>query len=276
MCAMKKRRKSSRKKSVKRLSIELLVLCLLLAVAAYLGTRDTRTAKAPSSTSVAQAEKRRAPAVKQEKREPVKAQKAEARPAPKAVAKAQDARPAKAAEQRTAKKQEAPRKEETRKEEARKEEKRTAPAEAAKTYRLLYAADGDSFELADEKDRKLRVRLYGVDAPEGRQKFGKESRANLISMLKGQRVSLKTMYTDNYQRAVAIVYLVRNGRADELSINQRQVQAGMAWVYDYYCTSSICNTWKLEEAMAQKERLGLWKDGDPTPPWLWRRANPRN
>lgn len=258
MSAMKKRRKSSRKKSAKRISIELLVLCLLLAVAAYLGMGDQKTDKRPSQTSTAQAEKRRAPAVKQEKREAVKTQKAEDRPAPRAASKPQEA-PRKEAQERK----------------AAKEETRSSSPSDGKDYRLLYAADGDSFELADEKGRKVRVRLYGVDAPEGRQRFGKESRANLISMMKGQKIRLKTMYTDNYQRAVSIVHLVRNGRTDELSVNQRQIQAGMAWVYDYYCTSSICNTWKLEEAMAQKERLGLWKDGDPTPPWLWRRANRR-
>ena len=83
------------------------------------------------------------------------------------------------------------------------------------------------------------------------------------------------MYKDNDQRTVAIVYISRNGKADELSINQRQVQAGMAWVYDFYCTSSVCNTWKLEEAMAQKQKLGLWSDSNPVPPWQWRRSNPR-
>ena len=83
------------------------------------------------------------------------------------------------------------------------------------------------------------------------------------------------MYKDNHQRSVAIVYYSQNGKPDELSINQRQVQAGMAWVYDYFCTSAVCNTWKLEEAMAQKAKLGLWRDSNPVPPWQWRRANPR-
>ena len=142
-------------------------------------------------------------------------------------------------------------------------------------YRLSYASDGDSFELVDAKDRKLRVRLYGVDAPEGRQSYGSKSRSHLMKLMQGQKLLVRTMYKDNYQRTVAIVYISRNGKADELSINQRQVQAGMAWVYDFYCTSSVCNTWKLEEAMAQKQKLGLWSDSNPVPPWQWRRSNPR-
>ena len=144
-----------------------------------------------------------------------------------------------------------------------------------KTYRLSRASDGDSFELKDENNRKVRVRLYGIDAPESNQRFGRESREHLQSLMKGRNLRLKTMYLDNYQRSVAVVYLSDKDGIDELSINQRQVQAGMAWVYDYFCTSDFCNTWKLEEAMAQKQKIGLWKDPSPTPPWQWRRSHPR-
>ena len=138
-------------------------------------------------------------------------------------------------------------------------------------YRLVRAADGDSFELKDEKNRRVRVRLYGVDAPEGNQRFGRESREHLLGLLKNRTLRLKTLFKDSYQRLVAIVYLSNKGSVDELSINQRQVQSGLAWVYDYFCTSDICNTWKLEEAMARKQKLGLWEDPSPVPPWEWRR-----
>lgn len=150
---------------------------------------------------------------------------------------------------------------------------KSAPVADDREYRLVRAADGDSFELRDEKNRTVRVRLYGIDAPESSQRFGKQSREHLIKLIKGRPLRLKTMYLDNYKRAVSIVYLINGNDIDELSVNQRQVQAGMAWVYDYFCTSDICRTWKVEEAMARKEKLGLWKDTDPTPPWQWRRTH---
>lgn len=152
---------------------------------------------------------------------------------------------------------------------------KSAPVADGREYRLVRAADGDSFELRDEKNRTVRVRLYGIDAPESSQRFGKQSREHLIKLIKGRPLRLKTMYLDNYKRSVSIVYLLKENDIDELSVNQRQVQAGMAWVYDYFCTSDICRTWKVEEAMARKEKLGLWKDADPTPPWQWRRTHKR-
>lgn len=158
---------------------------------------------------------------------------------------------------------------------------RAASAEKASSvsddgeYRLVHAADGDSFELRDGQGQKKRVRLYGIDAPESAQRFGRQSREHLTKLIENRPLRLKAMYLDNYKRTVAIVYLVDESGMDEVSVNQRQIQAGMAWVYDYFCTSDICRTWKVEEAMARKEKLGLWKDDDPTPPWQWRRSHKR-
>ena len=214
-----KKKKSSKKKgrSTTRFCLEILALCALLVVAAYVGNWG-KSSPQPSRPAVAKVEKKqeaKAPAAK-------------------------------------------------------------ASAELDKTeYRLASLADGDSFELEDAKKRKVKVRLYGIDAPEGKQAFGNVSRNNLRKLLEGKKLLLRTMYKDDYKRSVAIVYYSQNGKPDELSINQLQVQAGMAWVYDSFCTSSVCNTWKLEEAMAQKARLGLWRDDSPTPPWKWRKANPR-
>lgn len=214
-----KRKKSSKKKgrSATRFGLEILALCALLVVAAYVGNWG-KSSSQPSRPAVTKVEKK------------------------------QEAK-------RTAAK---------------------ATAELDKTeYRLANLADGDSFELEDTKKRKVKVRLYGVDAPEGKQPFGNVSRNNLRKLLEGKKLLIRTMYKDDYKRSVAIVYYSQNGKPDELSINQLQVQAGMAWVYDHFCTSSVCNTWKLEEAMAQKARLGLWRDDGPIPPWQWRRSNPR-
>ncbi|MBP3731536.1 MAG: thermonuclease family protein [Mailhella sp.] len=143
-------------------------------------------------------------------------------------------------------------------------------ADSDEEYSVVRVDDGDSLELADRQNRRFRVRLYGIDAPEGKQSFGHESRSNMQRLTKGKKVLLKRMYTDNYQRTVAIVFLSAGGKADALSLNERQVQDGMAWVYDFFCTSSECNTWKFEEAMAKNRKIGLWKNPSPIPPWQWR------
>lgn len=260
---MKKSRKrsSSRKssKTARRWGIEIVVLCLLLLVAAYVG-HDSGDKPARPVQTAEKAEKRK-PAVQAAKKQetPKPAVKKE-QPEKKQTAKPE---PARKAETKAPAKQEMP------------SRTSASPAPTAQEYQLVHASDGDSFELQDSRKRKIRVRLYGIDAPESSQAWGRESRAHLLKILKGRKVIIKTMYQDDYKRSVAMVYLSNSGRPDELSINQRQVQAGMAWVYDYYCKNAVCNTWKLEEAMARKQKLGLWKDRNPTPPWQWRRSNSR-
>ena len=226
MAARKKKTTRKKGRSATRFGLEILAVCILLVVAAYVGNWGKSTSPTPRPAVSSKVEK------KQERKH--SAEKSAKTAAEKSV-----------------------------------------PALDKNEYRLAYLADGDSFELEDSRKRKIKVRLYGVDAPEGRQAFGNASRNHLRKMLDGKKLLIRSMYKDNHQRTVAIVYFSQNGKADELSINQRQVQAGMAWVYDYFCTNSVCNTWKLEEAMAQKQKLGLWSDSNPVPPWQWRRANPR-
>ena len=226
---MAAKRKSSRKKgrSATRFGLEILAICILLVVAAYVGNWGKSTAPSPRPAATSKVEK------KQEVRLPTE----------KSVKAASAGK--------------------------------SGPVLDKNEYRLARLSDGDSFVLEDSRKRTVKVRLYGVDAPEGKQSFGNVSRNHLKRLLEGKKLLIRTMYKDNHQRSVAIVYYSQNGKPDELSINQRQVQAGMAWVYDYFCTSAVCNTWKLEEAMAQKAKLGLWRDSNPVPPWQWRRANPR-
>ena len=230
-----KKKKSSRRKgrSATRFGLEILAICILLVIAAYVGNWGKSASQSSRPVAAAKAEKKQDVRNSDTKRSAEKSVQADAAG-------------------------------------------KSAPALDKNEYRLAQISDGDSFVLEDAQKRQVKVRLYGVDAPEGGQSFGGISRSHLKKLLKGQKLLLRVMYKDNYQRSVAIVYLSQNGKPDELSINQRQVQAGMAWVYDYFCTSAICNTWKLEEAMAQKQKLGLWRDANPMPPWQWRRANPRN
>ncbi len=143
----------------------------------------------------------------------------------------------------------------------------------AAVYRLARLFDGDSFELADSAGRKLNVRLYGIDAPGRKQNFGEASSRHLLSLMKGHTFCMQVFSRDQYNRHVAVVYRVENGKIDDISLNQHQIRSGMAWVYDHFCTGNFCKAWKKEETLARRQRLGLWKDASPVPPWKWRRAH---
>jgi endonuclease YncB( thermonuclease family) len=94
--------------------------------------------------------------------------------------------------------------------------------------------DGDTVLLTTREESRLKVRLYGIDAPETRkpdkpgQPFGDISKRTLMYKIMGRRVSAEIMDIDQYKRAVAII------RYEGKDINREMVAEGMAWAYRQY------------------------------------------
>lgn len=68
-------------------------------------------------------------------------------------------------------------------------------------------SDGDTFTLLMEKSKTVRVRLYGVDAPEKAQDFGTQAKQKLSELIFSKQVHVEKRNTDRYGRLVSIVYI---------------------------------------------------------------------
>jgi micrococcal nuclease len=81
-------------------------------------------------------------------------------------------------------------------------------------------ADGDTVTVMTNEGTKLKVRLYGIDAPETKkmnhktgvvskpgQPYGEEAYRALENKLLGKRVKVVIMDVDRYRRMVGILYL---------------------------------------------------------------------
>lgn len=134
---------------------------------------------------------------------------------------------------------------------------------------VLEVYDGDTVAVtpAGVQDCPLHVRLYGIDAPEMGQGGGKAARDFLAALLpEGAAVEVIPLDKDKYGRVVGL--LIREGKA----VNAQMVEAGHAWVYKKYCRAGkLCRQWRKTQNAAQRERRGLWADGDAVPPWMWRK-----
>ena len=154
--------------------------------------------------------------------------------------------------------------------------KKQAPAqkapEKAKTKDTVFEAtvirvsDGDTITVQNADYEQIRVRLYGIDAPENKQPGGAEATAFLMS-LQGQTVKVTEMDTDRYSRMVAVIE--HGGK----SVNLDLVAKGHAWHYPQYCkVQPICEQIKIAEDQAREAKRGLWWAGDnPIAPWVWRK-----
>lgn len=131
----------------------------------------------------------------------------------------------------------------------------------AREYFVSKVMDGDTIQVRNGK-KKLKIRLYGIDAPETSQNFGAYCTKVLSSRVIGRNVDLKFKGKDKYKRHIAIVYL------DDVDINRYMVQEGCAWAYSYYT-----NMYKSDELKAKQELKGLWIDKNAQNPYEWRKKH---
>jgi endonuclease YncB( thermonuclease family) len=126
--------------------------------------------------------------------------------------------------------------------------------------------------LATPEDSKLKVRLYGIDAPETRkpdrpgQRYGDISKRTLMYKIMGRRVTAEIVDIDQYHRAVAVI------RYEGRDINHEMVADGMAWAYRQYLHGAYEAQYTGSEARARLRRIGLWRDPNPQPPWDFRKV----
>ena len=142
----------------------------------------------------------------------------------------------------------------------------------------IKVADGDTFKLETAEGTKLKVRLYGIDAPETEkankktgkvskpgQPYGNEAYRALESKILDKQVKVDIMAIDRYKRMVGIVYL------DSRNVNLEMVKEGWAWAYREYLDRPYASEYLDAEKEARNNRLGLWKQGNPQPPWEFRK-----
>ncbi|MCR2095531.1 thermonuclease family protein [Campylobacter upsaliensis] len=136
------------------------------------------------------------------------------------------------------------------------------------TGKVSKVIDGDTIELLAKTSKenpynhitKLKIRLYGIDAPELKQAYGKEAKEYLSALVLKQEVSLIIENKDKYDRFVGTLFL--KGQ----DINKEMVKNGYAHAYE-----SFSKKYLAEQADAKMFKLGLWQDEKAVKPSEFRR-----
>ena len=129
--------------------------------------------------------------------------------------------------------------------------------------RVVGITDGDTLTILKVDHTQVRIRLFGIDAPETGQDFGSRAKQAASEMAFGKDVTIKERDHDRYGRTVAEVIL-----PDGRSLNREMVRLGMAWFYKKYAPAD--RDLAEAELEARIARRGLWSQPNPIPPWDWR------
>lgn len=122
-------------------------------------------------------------------------------------------------------------------------------------------------------DTRLRVRLWGIDAPEWNQPYGRDAQAELERLCSGSEVfGLQVVERDAYRRYVGILRLhpgnVATSKGD--TVNRRMVASGLAYWYRHYAEGETIGL-RTAEADAKRARRGVWSDQEGgVRPWVLR------
>ena len=134
--------------------------------------------------------------------------------------------------------------------------------------------DGDTIKINSKK-----IRLYGIDAPEKKQKCkktyltisfmsftkdymcGEVSTQKLIKKINNQKLNCNIIDVDRYKRLIGECFK-RN-----INLNSWMVSNGYAVAYRKYSKKYVS-----DEINAKKNKLGIWQ-GKFEMPWDYRRKN---
>jgi endonuclease YncB( thermonuclease family) len=131
---------------------------------------------------------------------------------------------------------------------------------------VIRVYDGDTLNV-DVQGETVRIRLYGIDAPESGQDGNVAATRFLRRLVLEHPVEIEVMETDRLNQAYAVV--IREGK--ESSVNAAMVANGYAWVNPDGCRTDECPNWKEIESQARSLKLGIWSDYDVVPPWEFRK-----
>lgn len=133
------------------------------------------------------------------------------------------------------------------------------------TGTVTKVSDGDTIHITTPEQTKLKVRLYGIDAPETPkinkqtghvhqpgQPYGEESWKALKNKIMGKQVRLEILDIDKYRRMVCMVWL------DDRNINLEMVREGYAEAFTEYLKSPYRAEFLKAEQEARAGGRNIW------------------
>ncbi len=140
--------------------------------------------------------------------------------------------------------------------------------------KVVKVSDGDTVHVLQSENKLLKIRLYGIDAPEKKQPYGQKCREELAQRVAGNTVKVWLREQDRYGRWIGKVTYSSKGEWKDVGLDLLQI--GCAWHYKAFekrQTVDDRKSYAQAESVGRSRQLGLWKEREQTAPWEFRKAS---
>ncbi|HPM30802.1 MAG TPA: thermonuclease family protein [Chryseolinea sp.] len=128
--------------------------------------------------------------------------------------------------------------------------------------KVVSVIDGNTIEVIGDDNETIKISLLGIDCPELGQDYGDKAKKFMEKLTLEKNVTVKLQGKDRWGNYLAIVTV-----NDKIDPRVELLKEGLAW------TAEKNPLPELEEhkEKAKEKNKGLWKQENPTPPWIYRR-----
>jgi micrococcal nuclease len=150
------------------------------------------------------------------------------------------------------------------------------------TGTIVEVVSGDTVTIALSGGEKLTLRLHGIAAPKLDQPAGVRAREELTKLALQRSAQVYVDLVVSEFEIAGVVFCATAEGSSSTNANIDMVRRGWAW---YDILSGVVKKEDFEkpyrnsnlvdfEKEARKDRLGLWADKRPVPPWEWQKKKP--
>jgi micrococcal nuclease len=127
--------------------------------------------------------------------------------------------------------------------------------------KVITVIDGNTLEISTNDNETYKVLLFGIDSPELGQEYGEKAKRFLEKLILEKNISVEIQGKDRLGNRLGTILI------DNKDLRLELLEEGLAWTAERQPLEDL-------EAIKEKARLkrkGLWKEAEPTPPWIYRR-----
>ena len=127
---------------------------------------------------------------------------------------------------------------------------------------VINVIDGNTLTVKSVENETYKVILFGIDCPELGQSYGEKAKKCLERLMLKKNVNVQFIEKDRFGNNIAIVTTEEN-----LDPRFQLLEEGLAWTSEKEPVADL----ESYRTAAKEKGKGLWKEKQPTAPWVFRR-----